>query len=56
MKISLIQIKRDIEKLLYFLNKGDAAVLSKVELVKIASPFNLVEKTTNLLVHIHYFI
>ena len=31
-------------------------VLSKVELVKIAPPFQLVEKTTNLLVNSHYFI
>ena len=30
--------------------------LSKVELVKMAPPFQLVEKTTNLLVNIHYFI
>ena len=28
----------------------------KVELVKIAPPFQLVEKTTNLLGNIHYFI
>ena len=31
-------------------------LLSKVELVKIAPPFQLVEKTTYLLVNIHYFI
>ena len=31
-------------------------MLSKDELVKIALPFQLVEKTTNLLVNIHYFI
>ena len=31
-------------------------LLSKLELVKIAPPFQLVEKTTNLLVNIHYFI
>ena len=38
--------------LIYILDR----ILSKVELVKIAPPFQLVEKTTNLLVNIHYFI
>ena len=31
-------------------------MLSQVELVKIVPPFKLVEKTTKLLVHIHYLI
>ena len=34
----------------------DKKLLSKVKLVKIAPPFKLVGKTTNLLVHIHYII
>ena len=33
-----------------------ASLLSKVELVKIVPPFQLVQKTTNLLANIHYLI
>ena len=42
--------------LLFITKKKYMLILSKVELVKIAPPFQLVEKTTNLLVNIHYFI
>ena len=42
-----------VSKILNLLYKTVFDILSKVELVKIAPPFQLVEKTTNLLVNIH---
>ena len=42
--------------LLIYKNVELNCLLSKVELVEIVPPFQLVKKTTNLLVNIHYFI
>ena len=48
--------KRNFKDHYFVLQPQRNHILSKVELVKIAPPFQVVEKTTNLLVNIHYFI
>ena len=56
LRVAIIIFLHTVRKvrILYAL-RAKNSLLSKVELVKIAPPFQLVEKTTNLLVNIHYF-